>query len=80
MTAPPRTRGTGLRRREVLKKVLGFMTLGIDTSGVFTEMILACVTKDIVQKKMVYFYLCVHSESNAELAILAINTFQMDLK
>jgi len=68
------------RRRDVLKKVLGFMTLGVDTSSLFTEMILACVTKDLVQKKMVYFYLCVHSETNSDLAILAINTLQKDCK
>jgi vesicle coat complex subunit len=68
------------RQRDVLKKVLGFMTLGVDTSALFTEMILACVTKDIVQKKMVYFYLCANSEGNSELAILAINTLQKDCR
>eukprot|EP00672_Neobodo_designis_P018406 CAMPEP_0174832840 /NCGR_PEP_ID=MMETSP1114-20130205/3888_1 /TAXON_ID=312471 /ORGANISM="Neobodo designis, Strain CCAP 1951/1" /LENGTH=771 /DNA_ID=CAMNT_0016066707 /DNA_START=38 /DNA_END=2353 /DNA_ORIENTATION=- len=68
------------RQRDVLKKVLAFMTLGVDTSALFTEMILACVTKDIVQKKMVYFYLCANSEGNSELAILAINTLQKDCR
>jgi AP-4 complex subunit beta-1 len=68
------------RRRDVLKKVLAFMTLGVDTSALFTEMILACVTKDLVQKKMVYFYLCANSEGNSDLAILAINTLQKDCR
>jgi vesicle coat complex subunit len=68
------------RRRDTLKKVIAIMTLGIDTSGLFTEMILACATKDIVQKKMVYFYLCSHAEHNAEIAILAINTLQKDCR
>lgn len=68
------------RKRELLKKVLAFMTLGVDTSAVFTEMILSCVTKDLVQKKMVYLYLCAMSESNHELAILVINTLQKDCK
>ena len=68
------------RKRELLKKVLAFMTLGVDTSLVFAEMILSCVTKDVVQKKMVYLYLCAMSEANHELAILVINTLQKDCK
>ena len=68
------------RRREILKKVIAFMTLGVDTSVLFTDMILACITKDIVQKKMIYFYLTIQSESNAEQAILSINTLQKDCK
>lgn len=68
------------KKRELLRKVLAFMTLGVDTSAVFTEMILSCVTKDLVQKKMVYLYLCAMSEANHELAILVINTLQKDCK
>lgn len=68
------------KRRDLLKKVLGLMTLGVDTSGLFTEMILACVTKDLVQKKMIYFYLCTHSETNSDIAILAVNTLQKDCR
>lgn len=68
------------RRREVLKKVLAFMTLGVDTSQLFTEMIMACITKDLVQKKMIYFYLCAHSETNSDIAILAVNTLQKDCR
>ena len=67
-----------VKKRECLKKVLAYMTLGIDTSGLFTEMIMACATKDLVQKKMVYLYLCSHAETNPDLALLAINTLQRD--
>ena len=69
-----------VRRREVMKRVLGFMTLGVDTAALFTEMIMACITKDLVQKKMIYLYLCAHSETNSEIAILCINTLQKDCK
>jgi AP-4 complex subunit beta-1 len=69
-----------IRKREVLKKVIAFMTLGVDTSSLFTDMILACATKDAIEKKIVYFYLCVQSEANSDLAILAINTLQKDCK
>jgi vesicle coat complex subunit len=34
------------------------MTLGIDVSRLFTDMIMAVESKDIVVKKMVYLYLC----------------------
>lgn len=68
------------RRRDLLKKVIAFMTIGVDTSILFSEMILACITKDLISKKMIYFYLCVHSETNSDIAILAINTLQKDCK
>lgn len=76
----PSVEKDNMRRREVLKKVLAFMTLGVDTSALFTEMIMACITKDLVQKKMIYFYLCTHSETNSDIAILAVNTLQKDCK
>eukprot|EP01063_Lacrimia_lanifica_P035547 TRINITY_DN6803_c1_g1_i1.p1 TRINITY_DN6803_c1_g1~~TRINITY_DN6803_c1_g1_i1.p1 ORF type:complete len:763 (+),score=368.79 TRINITY_DN6803_c1_g1_i1:122-2410(+) len=68
------------KKRECLKKVIAYMTLGIDTAPLFTDMIMACVTKDLVQKKMVYFYLSSHAETNSEVAILAINTLQKDCR
>ena len=76
----PATEKDPARRRDLLKKVVAFMTIGVDTSALFSEMILACITKDLVAKKMIYFYLCVHSETNSEIAILAINTLQKDCK
>ncbi|RNF05941.1 putative beta-adaptin [Trypanosoma rangeli] len=63
-----------LRRRNLLRKVIALMTMGVDTSCLFTEMILACCTTDIVSKKLIYFYLISRSENNAELALLSINT------
>eukprot|EP01061_Rhynchopus_euleeides_P012118 TRINITY_DN21728_c4_g1_i1.p1 TRINITY_DN21728_c4_g1~~TRINITY_DN21728_c4_g1_i1.p1 ORF type:complete len:765 (+),score=334.67 TRINITY_DN21728_c4_g1_i1:132-2426(+) len=66
------------KKRECLKKVIAYMTLGIDTSALFTDMIMACATLDLVQKKMVYLYLCSHAETNPDLSILAINTLQKD--
>lgn len=44
---------------QVIKKVIAYMTLGIDVSKVFSEMVMAASTKDLVQKKMVYHYLSV---------------------
>jgi AP-4 complex subunit beta-1 len=62
----------------VIKKVIAYMTLGIDVSRLFSDMILASNTKDLVIKKMVYMYLCAYAQSNEELTLLAINTLQKD--
>jgi AP-4 complex subunit beta-1 len=68
----------GKRRRDVVKKVIAYMTLGIDVSRLFPDMVLACNTKDLVVKKMVYLYLCNYAQSNPELTLLVINTLQKD--
>lgn len=56
------------------------MTLGIDVSRLYPEMVKASRTDDIVMKKMIYLYLTNYAEQNQELAILAINTFLIDIK
>eukprot|EP00939_MAST-03C_sp_MAST-3C-sp1_P001594 g1594.t1 len=67
-------------KRDVIKKVIAYMTLGIDVSRLFTEMIMASSTKDIVVKKMVYQYLCTYATQRPDLAILCINTLRNDCK
>lgn len=67
------------KRREVVKKVIAFMTLGIDVSRLFSEMCMASYTTDLIQKKMIYLYLGNYAESNSELAFMAINTYLKDL-
>eukprot|EP00927_Polykrikos_kofoidii_P026604 TRINITY_DN2365_c0_g2_i1.p1 TRINITY_DN2365_c0_g2~~TRINITY_DN2365_c0_g2_i1.p1 ORF type:complete len:839 (+),score=169.68 TRINITY_DN2365_c0_g2_i1:145-2661(+) len=68
------------KKRDAIKKVIAYMTLGIDVSPLFSEMIMASATADLVQKKMVYLYLVNYAESNSELAILAVNTLQKDCR
>ena len=76
------------KKREVVKKVIAYMTLGIDwphwlgidVSKLFSEMCMASYTNDLIQKKMIYLYLTTYAESHSELAIMAINTFQKDCK
>lgn len=66
------------KKREVIKKVIAYMTLGIDVSRLFTDMMMAIETKDIVVKKMVYLYLCTYAQKEPELAIMCINTLRRD--
>ena len=66
------------RKRDIIKKVIAYMTLGIDVSRLFTEMMMAIETKDLVVKKMVYFYLCNYAHGNPDLALMCVNTLQRD--
>lgn len=54
------------------------MSQGIDVSGLFTEMVKACATVDVVQKKLVYVFLCSYATLNPELSLLVINTLRKD--
>jgi AP-4 complex subunit beta-1 len=64
--------------QEALKKVLAVMTLGVDLSSIFTEVLMFSYTNDVISKKMIYLYLTMYSENNEELAIMALNTFLKD--
>lgn len=66
------------RKREIIKKVIAYMTLGIDVSRLFTEMIMAIETKDIVVKKMVYLYLCNYAHKEPEMALMCINSLRRE--
>jgi len=68
------------KQRETIKKVIAYMTLGIDVSRFFTEMVKAANTNDLIIKKMVYLYIVNYTEHNQECAILGINTFLNDCK
>ena len=66
------------RKRDIIKKVIAYMTLGIDVSRLFTEMMLAIETRDLVIKKMVYLYLCNYAPTHPDLAQMCTNTLQKD--
>lgn len=66
------------RKRDIMKKVIAYMTLGIDVSRLFTEMMLAIETRDLVIKKMVYLFLCNYAETHPDLAQMCTNTLVKD--
>ncbi|GFH56248.1 beta subunit of clathrin adaptor complex AP2 [Chaetoceros tenuissimus] len=66
------------KKREIIKKVIAYMTLGIDVSRLFTEMMLVIETRDLVIKKMVYLFLCNYATANPELAQMCTNTLTKD--
>lgn len=56
------------------------MTLGIDVSRLFSEMVKCVDTRDLILKKMVYLYLTNYARKNSDLAIMCINTLLNDCR
>nr|GMD44254.1 beta-adaptin-like protein A [Ipomoea batatas] len=78
--AGSRAPGADDSKRELFKKVISYMTIGIDVSSVFSEMVMCSATSDIVLKKMCYLYVGNYAKSNPDLALLTINFLQRDCK
>ncbi|KAG8430594.1 hypothetical protein GDO86_020337 [Hymenochirus boettgeri] len=74
----PHIQADWLRYRNVIHNVIRHMTQGVDVSSVFMEMVKASATVDIVQKKLVYLYMCSYAPHKPDLALLAINTLCKD--
>ena len=65
-------------RKEVIKKITILTTQGVDTSRFYPEMVIASATTDLIEKKLVFNYLSIYSQLNADFARMAINTFTKD--
>ncbi|KAG5837737.1 hypothetical protein ANANG_G00215800 [Anguilla anguilla] len=74
----PNVQSDRLRYRNVILRVIRFMTQGLDMSPLYMEMVKASATVDIVQKKLVYLYMCTYAGLKPDLALLAINTLRKD--
>lgn len=59
-------------------QVINNMTIGIDMSGLFTQMVLACSNEDLVLKKMLYQYVRTYATYHPDNVLLTINTLQKD--
>ncbi|CBZ50888.1 putative beta-adaptin-like protein [Neospora caninum Liverpool] len=73
----PTERDVG-KQRDALKKLIAYMTVGLDVSRLFADVVMLASTADLVQKKMIYQYLTNYADTNPSLSLLAINTFQKD--
>ncbi|KAG7519940.1 AP-4 complex subunit beta-1 [Solea senegalensis] len=74
----PNVQSDLLRYRNTILKVIRAMSQGVDVSSLFSEMVKACATVDVVQKKLVYVFLCSYATLNPELSLLVINTLRKD--
>eukprot|EP00198_Chlamydomonas_reinhardtii_P011332 XP_001700669.1 beta-4-adaptin [Chlamydomonas reinhardtii] len=67
-------------KKDVFKKVINYMTLGMDMSALF-PMMTSCAnlsSDDLVLKKMLYLYLTHYATQTPDLALLTINQLQKD--
>lgn len=67
-----------VKKRDAVKKVIAYMTVGKDVSSLFSDVINCLQTDKLELKKLVYLYLVNYSKSNPELALMAVNTFVKD--
>jgi vesicle coat complex subunit len=69
-------------KREVFKKVINYMTLGMDMSVLFPMMISAANLSqdDVVLKKQLYLYITHYASSTPDLCLLTINQLQKDCR
>ncbi|KAF8388983.1 hypothetical protein HHK36_025667 [Tetracentron sinense] len=78
--AGSRAQGTDDSKRELFKKVISYMTIGVNVSSLFSEMVMCSATSDIVLKKMCYLYVGNYAKGNPDLALLTINFLQKDCR
>lgn len=64
---------------DAMKQVLSLLSGGDDVSFLFADVVKNVVSKNLELKKLVYHFLVHYAESQAELALLSINSFQKDL-
>uniref|UniRef100_A0A8C9T3V9 Adaptor related protein complex 4 subunit beta 1 n=1 Tax=Scleropages formosus TaxID=113540 RepID=A0A8C9T3V9_SCLFO len=74
----PSIQADRLRYRNVVLRVIRLMTQGLDVSPLFMEMVKASASVDMVQKKLLYLYMCTYAPLKPDLALLAINTLRKD--
>ncbi|EIE24641.1 Adaptor protein complex beta subunit, partial [Coccomyxa subellipsoidea C-169] len=69
-------------KRDVFKKIINYITIGIDMSSLFMQVMTCAVSsgEDIVLKKMLYLYICTYAQSNPDLTLLTINLLTKDCK
>lgn len=68
------------QRRQLFQKVIQYLTVGIDMSPVFSDVIMNAHTTDVATKKMLYHYITHYAQANADLALLTVNTLQKDCR
>jgi AP-4 complex subunit beta-1 len=74
----PENQRDGSKYLQAVQKVMAYMTIGVDVSKLFSDMIMAGATANLVQKKLVYHYICTYAHSHSDLAVLTINTLTKD--
>ncbi|XP_062365790.1 AP-4 complex subunit beta-1 isoform X1 [Cinclus cinclus] len=74
----PHVQADPVRYRGAVLRVIRLMAQGADVSGLFPEMVKAGAVPDVVQKKLVSFYVRAQAPLQPQLALLAVNSLRKD--
>ncbi|KAM6998243.1 AP-4 complex subunit beta-1 [Passerculus sandwichensis] len=74
----PHVQADPARYRGAVLRVIRLMAQGADVSGLFPEMVKAGAVPDVVQKKLVSFYVRAQAPRQPQLALLAVNSLRKD--
>ncbi|NWY72177.1 AP4B1 protein, partial [Erithacus rubecula] len=74
----PHVQADPARYRAAVLRVIRLMAQGADVSGLFPEMVKAGAVPDVVQKKLVSFYVRAQAPRQPQLALLAVNSLRKD--
>ncbi|XP_074384475.1 AP-4 complex subunit beta-1 isoform X2 [Zonotrichia albicollis] len=74
----PHVQADPARYRGAVLRVIRLMAQGADVSGLFPEMVKAGAVPDVVQKKLVSFYVRAQAPLQPQLALLAVNSLRKD--
>ena len=64
------------QRRQLFQKVIQYLTIGIDMSPVFSDVIMNAHTTDVATKKMLYHYITHYAQANADLHVQEADAYQ----
>lgn len=72
------TKEQQFQRRQLFQRIIQYLTIGIDMSPLFSDVIMNAHTTDVATKKMLYHYITYYAQAKADLALLTVNTLQKD--
>ena len=73
------TKEQQIQRRRLFQRIIQYLTVGIDMSPLFSD-IMNAHTTDMATKKMLYHYITYYAQAKADLALLTVNTLQKDCR
>ncbi|CAD8159436.1 unnamed protein product [Paramecium pentaurelia] len=68
------------KKKEAIKKVIAYMTVGKDVSQLFQSVIKCLEFQDIEMKKLIYLYIVNYSRQKPDDAIMVIQNFRKDVR
>jgi vesicle coat complex subunit len=74
------TKEANAQRRHLFQRIIQYVTIGIDMSPLFSDVIMNAHTTDMATKKMLYHYITHYARVKADLALLTVNTLQKDAR